>query len=147
MVTFSLSEDAKNQNFMMADDGDDKATAMAKVNTAIMVESNLTAIITPMFVEGAAGVTVMAVVDNMRCRPMWTGAGSRPMWSAIGATFMVQRATVGAQPGDRADRATWPMSPAVAFECADGHGRSGGHDRATPWRARCGSRLSSFRWD
>ena len=94
-VTFSLSEDADSQNFMVALDGDDEETAMAMVNTAIMVESNVTAIITPMFVENAAGVTVMAADNNM---PFAYVDWRRLQADVVsdGATFMVQRATVGA---------------------------------------------------
>ena len=71
------------------------ATAMASVNNDMMVASNTTAVITPMFIEGAAGVNVMAAEDNM---PF-----SYVDWSMLqadviagGATFKVQRTTMGA---------------------------------------------------
>ena len=118
MVTFSLSEDAKNQNFMVALAGGDEKTAMAMVNTAIMVESNVTAIITPMFVEGAAGVTVMAAADNMPFAYVDWGRLQADVVSD-GATFMVQRATVGAnqEMEPTGDAAYVTCGP---FECADG---------------------------
>ena len=94
-VTFSLSEDADSPHFMVADDDDDEATAMASVNTEIMVESNSTAVITPMFVDGATGVSVDAMAGNT---PF-----SYVSWSLMqsdvldgGATFMVQRTALGA---------------------------------------------------
>ena len=118
MVTFSLSEDADSQNFMMADDDDDEETAMAKVNTAIMVESNVTAIITPMWIDGAAGVTVMAAADNMPFAYVDWGRLQADVVSD-GATFMVQRATVGAnqEMEPTGDMAYVTCGP---FECADG---------------------------
>ena len=89
MVTFSLAEDADSSHFLVADDDDDEATAMASVNSEITVNSNTDAIITPMFVDGANGVSVMEG-DNMPFgRVSWS-----LMQSAVlsdGATFMVQR--------------------------------------------------------
>ena len=95
MAMFSLSDDADSPHFMIADDDDDEATAMASVNTEIMVESNSTAVITPMFVDGATGVSVDAMAGNMP----FTYVSWSMMQSAVlsdGATFMVQRTTVGA---------------------------------------------------
>ena len=94
-VTFSLSDDADSPHFVVADDDDDEATAMASVNTEIMVESNTSAVITPMFVDDANAVSVSA------------GSGNTPFtyvdWEMLqsdvldgSATFMVQRTTVGA---------------------------------------------------
>ena len=60
MVTFSLSDDADDSTFLIADDDEDKETAMASVNTEIMVSSNTSAVITAMFMEGANGVSVAA---------------------------------------------------------------------------------------
>ena len=118
MVAFSLSEDADDQNFMVALAGDDEETAMAMVNTEIMVESNVTAIITPMFIEGAAGVTVMAAADNMPFAYVDWGRLQADVVSD-GATFMVQRATVGAnqEMEPTGDAAYVTCGP---FECADG---------------------------
>ena len=95
MVTFSLSDDADSPHFMVADNDDDEASAMASVNTEIMVESNSTAVITPKFVDGATGVSVDAMAGNMP----FTYVSWNMMQSAVlsdGATFMVQRTTVGA---------------------------------------------------
>ena len=115
-VTFSLSEDADSPHFLVADDDDDEATAMASVNSEIMVTSNSDAIITPMFVDGANGVSVMEG-DNMPFGRVSWGL----MQSAVlsdGATFMVQRAVIGAnQMDDSGDVAYVTCGP---FECADG---------------------------
>ena len=62
-VTFSLPED--ESHYLLADpDDNDEATAMASVNPEIMVESNTTAVITPMWIDDAAGVDVAAVAGN-----------------------------------------------------------------------------------
>ena len=98
MAMFSLSDDAKSQHFMVADDDDDEATAMAWVNPEIMVESNTTAIITPMFVDGANGVSV-----DMGMNMPFAYVGAEDNWEmsqsmvlSDGATFKVQRTMVGA---------------------------------------------------
>ncbi|MXX85411.1 MAG: fibronectin type III domain-containing protein [Acidobacteria bacterium] len=95
MAMFSLSDDAKSKYFLIADkDDDDKATAMATVNTEIMVESNTSAVITPMFVEDASGVSVAEGSDNMPFAFVDWGL----LQSAVldgGATFMIQRTTMG----------------------------------------------------
>ena len=118
MVMFSLSDDADSQHFMMADKDDDEATAMATVNTEIMVESNTTAVITPMFVDGASGVSVDAGADNVPFSYVDWGL----LQSAVldgGATFMVQRTTVGAnqEMEPSGDVAYVTCGP---FACADG---------------------------
>ena len=95
MVTFSLSEDADSQHFMTADNDDDAATAKASVNAEIMVESNTTAVITPMFVDGASGVSVDATAGNMPFSYVDWGMLQSGVLDG-GATFMVQRTTVGA---------------------------------------------------
>ena len=93
-VTFSLSEDADSPAFMVADADDDEATAKASVNTEIVVTSNTSAVITPMFVDGANGVSVNEG-DNMPFgRVSWSLLQSAVL--SDGATFMVQRATIGA---------------------------------------------------
>ena len=94
MVTFSLSEDAKSQHFLMADDDNDEATAMATVNAEIMVASNSSAVITPMFVDDANGVSVMEG-DNMPFSFVeWKLLQSGVL--AGEATFKIQRTTMGA---------------------------------------------------
>ena len=95
MVTFSLSEDADSQHFLIADKDDDAATAKASVNAEIMVESNTTAVITPMFVDGANGVSVDAMAGNMPFTYVDWGMLQSDVLGG-GATFMVQRTTVGA---------------------------------------------------
>ena len=117
-VTFSLSEDAKSDYPMIADDDDNEATAMAKVNTEMMVESNATAVITPMFVDGASGVGVDAMAGNMPFAYVAWEALQADVISG-GATFMVQRTTVGAnqEMEPTGDVAYVTCGP---FECADG---------------------------
>ena len=118
MVMFSLSDDADSPHFLVADDDDDEATAKASVNTEIMVESNSTAVITPMFVDGATGVSVDAMAGNMP----FTYVSWSLMQSAVlsdGATFKVQRTTVGAnqEMEPTGDVAYVTCGP---FECVDG---------------------------
>ena len=119
MVTFSLSDDADDGHFLIADpDDDDEETAMASVNTEIMVESNTTAVITPMFVDGASGVGVDASADNVPFTYVDWGL-LQSMVLDGGATFMVQRTTVGAnqEMEPSGDVAYVTCGP---FTCADG---------------------------
>ena len=116
-VTFSLSEDADSPHFLVADKDDDEATAKADVNSEIMVASNTSAIITPMFVDGANGVSV-SEGDNMPFgRVSWGLLQSDVLDS--GATFMVQRATIGAnqEMEPSGDVAYVTCGP---FECVNG---------------------------
>ena len=96
-VTFSLSEDAKESDFLIVDDpdDDDADTAMANVNTEIMVESNDSAVITPNWMTDANGVSVSAGEGNM---PFAYVSWSLLQTAVIdgGATFKVQRTAVGA---------------------------------------------------
>ncbi len=119
-VTFSLPDG--QSHFMVADDDDDEATAMAWINPKTVVESDSTAIITPMFVDGANGVHVDASDDNMP----FTYVGAADNWDLLqsavldgGATFMVQRTTMGAnqemEPSN--DVSYYTCGP---FECAEG---------------------------
>ncbi len=118
MVTFSLSDDADSPHFLVADDDDDEATAMASVNTEIMVESNASAVITPMFVDDAAGVSVSAGSGNTPFTFVDWGMLQADVLSG-GATFMVQRTTMGANQDmePTGDVAYVTCGP---FECADG---------------------------
>ena len=93
-VMFSLGEDAKSKHFLRADDDNDEATAMATVNPEITVTSNTSAVVTPMFVENANGVSVMEG-DNMPFTYVdWELLQSDVI--AGEATFMIQRTTMGA---------------------------------------------------
>ena len=119
MVTFSLSDDADDGHFLIADpDDNDEETAMASVNTEIMVESNATAVITPMFVDGASGVGVDASADNMPFTYVDWGLHQSMVLDG-GATFMVQRTVVGAnqEMTPSGDVAYVTCGP---FTCADG---------------------------
>jgi len=83
---------------MVPDDEVRPASAMASVNPDMVVMSNTTAVITPMFVPGAAGVNVDAADDNMPFKYVdWSMPQSDLIVPAEGgATFMIQRTTVGA---------------------------------------------------
>ena len=90
MVTFSLEKG----HYLEAGDGRNAATAKASVNSKIMVESNTSAVITPMFVEDANGVSV-AAGDNMPFAHVdWELLQADVL--SDGATFMIQRTTMGA---------------------------------------------------
>ena len=94
MATFSVPDDADDPYPLVPDDDDDEATAMAMVNTEMMVESNTTAVITPMFVDGATGVSVDAGMNTPFSYVDWNLM--QTMVLSDGATFMVQRTTLGA---------------------------------------------------
>ncbi len=102
---------------MVPDDDDDEATAMAAVNTKMMVSSNMVAAITPMFVEGASPVGVMPG-ENMPFEYVSWGA----MQSHVigqGATFAVHKASIGA------NQEMMPTGDAMyvtcgPFECVEG---------------------------
>ena len=117
MVMFSLSEDAKSAHFLIADGDDDEATAMASVNSEITVTSNTSAIVEPMFVDGAAAVAIMAG-DNMPFGLVDWGLMQSTVLSD-GATFMITRTVVGANQGmdKTGDVAYVTCGP---FNCADG---------------------------
>ena len=115
-VTFSLGEDDGHP--MVPDDGDDKDTAMASVNAKIVVSSNYSAVITPMFVENANAVNVSASDNNVPFAYV--------SWNALqsdvvdgGVTFMVQRTVMGAnqEMEPTGDVAYVTCGP---FECVDG---------------------------
>ena len=117
MVTFSLSEDADSPHFLVADKDDDEATAKASVNSEIMVESNSSAVITPMFVDGATGVSVDEGMNMPFAYVSWSMLQS--MVLSDGATFMVQRTTLGAnqEMEPTGDVAYVTCGP---FNCAEG---------------------------
>ena len=92
-VTFTVGEDDGNP--MVADDGTDKETAMASVNAKMVVSSNYTAQISPMFVADAPAVTVAASDNNVPFAYVdWKALQSDVV--AGGVTFMVQRTAMGA---------------------------------------------------
>ena len=112
MVTFSLDKG----HYLEALPGRNAATAKASVNPKIMVESNSDAIITPTWMDDANGVSVMEG-DNMPFgRVDWELLQSKVLDE--GATFMIQRATLGAnqemEPKD--DVAYVTCGP---FECSE----------------------------
>jgi len=102
-VSFSLPDG--EAHFLIADEDDNDAeTAMAKVNAKIMVNSNVDVIITPNFVEGANGVSVMKGDNVPFGRVSWE-LSQHDVLFGEGAVFMVQRSVIGANqemepPGD-----------------------------------------------
>ena len=90
-VTFMIPDD---EYPMEPDEGEDEETAMATVNHDIVVTSNTTAIITPMFVEDANGVGLQSG-DNMPFAHVDWGALQADVVTD-GVTFMIQRTTMGA---------------------------------------------------
>ena len=117
-VSFSLSDEAESSFPMIPDDGDEEETAMASVNSEIMVSSNTAAIIEPMFVENASSVSVSASEDNMPFAFVdWSVLQSTVVNE--GATFKVTRVTVGAnqEMEPTGDVAYVTCGP---FECQDG---------------------------
>ena len=90
-ATFSLAKG----HYLVADNGRNAATAMATVNPKIMVESNTSAVITPMFVDGANGVSISAGSDNMPFALVdWELLQADVL--SDGATFMIERTMMGA---------------------------------------------------
>ena len=99
------------------DSGTDVKTAMASVNQRMLVSSSVSARITPMFVEGAAGAIVSAEDDQMP----FNGR----TWSALqseiatdGVTFEFRRLTTGAgqEPMPTGDAAYITCGP---FRCSE----------------------------
>ena len=102
---------------MVPDDDDDEDTAMASVNSKMTVESNTSAVITPMFVDGATGVSVDEGMNTPFSYVSWSAMQS--MVVTDGVTFMVQRTTVGAnqEMEPTGDVAYVTCGP---FECMEG---------------------------
>ena len=98
-------------------DRDDDERLPRRVNPEIMVASNASAIITPMFVDGANGVSV-SEGDNMPFGRVSWGLLQSDVLDGD-ATFMVQRATVGAnqETEPTGDVAYVTCGP---FDCQDG---------------------------
>ena len=120
-VTFSLPDG--ESHFMVADDDDDEKTAMAWLNPKTTVDSDSTAIITPMWMEGASGVNVVAASDNMP----FTHVGAEDNWELLqsavldgGATFMVQRITLGANQEMEPTNTDVSYITCGPFECQEG---------------------------
>ena len=102
---------------MVPDKEDDEDTAMATVNGDMVVTSNTSAIITPMFVDDANGVS-LASGDNMPFAHVDWGL-LQSMVLSDGATFMIQRTTMGAnqEMEPSGDVAYMTCGP---FTCVDG---------------------------
>ena len=80
---------------MEPDDSDDKEKAKASVNAKMVVSSNYTAAITPVFVEDAAAVTVAAGDNNMPFAYVDWDADQSDVVDG-GVTFMIQKTAMGA---------------------------------------------------
>ena len=134
MVTFSLP--MGESHFLVGVAGDnDAATAMAMVNSKIMVMSNTDALIEPMFVENANAVRVakseeMGMGEETEEMPDMADASNTPFtfvdWQLLqtkvvdeGATFKITRLTMGAnqEMEPTGDSAYVTCGP---FNCADG---------------------------
>ena len=116
-VTFSVMDDAKEPYPMVPDDSDDEEKAMASVNAELVVNSNADALITPMFVDGAAAVRVTSGDQEPFALVDWNAMQSKVV--SDGVTFRIQRVTVGANQemtptGDMAHVTCGP------FECVEG---------------------------
>ena len=137
MVTFSLPMGESHFLVGIAGD-DDAATAMAMVNSKIMVMSNTDALIEPMFVENANAVRVakseeMEMGEETEEMPEMADATNTPFafvsWQLLqqkvvdeGATFKITRLTMGAnqEMEPTGDSAYLTCGP---FNCADGMDR------------------------
>ena len=124
-VSFMVPEDAEDAHPLIPDEGDDEDTAMASVNSEIMVTSNTSAIVEPMWIENAAAVAVMAGDSSPFGLVDWMAKQS--MVVNEGVTFKVTRTMVGANQemmptGDVAYVTCGP------FECAGRHGCPGDLD-------------------
>ena len=118
MAEFMVPDDAKSGFAMVPDDDVRPASAMAMLNTEMVVKSNSTAVITPMFIEDSAGVQVDAADDNTPFAYVdWGRLQSEVI--ASGATFMIQRTTMGAnqEMEPTGDVAYVTCGP---FRCAEG---------------------------
>ena len=138
MVTFSVADEDDGYP-MEPDDGDDKEKATASVNAKMVVSSNYTAAITPVFVEDAAAVTVAAGDNNMPFAYVDWDADQSDVVDG-GVTFMIQKTAMGAnqEMEPTGDVAYVTCGP---FECVSrrhGH-RAGDHQH--------GRRLLCENWD
>ena len=133
----ALSEDADSPYPMDPDDETDEAKATAKVNTEMVVMSNTTAVIVPdNFADNAAAVTVHAGENMPFAFVSWEAMQSQVV--AGGATFKIMRVTLGAnqEMEPTGDVAYVTCGP---FECVNGDGCPGAHDRQLRSLCRLGS--------
>ena len=91
---FSVPEDAKSDYPMIADDDDDEATAMAMVNSEMMVSVNMPAIVSPTFVAGASPIGLIPGDNSPFTYVSWNAMQS--MVVTTGVTFAVQAVEIGA---------------------------------------------------
>ena len=117
---------APDGKYPMVPDDDARPThAMATVNTKMTVTSNTTAVITPMFVEDAAGVSVIGTEESPAENIPFTYVDWGMLQADVisgGATFMVQRTVMGAnqEMEPTGDTAYVTCGP---FSCTDGMDR------------------------
>ena len=94
---------------MIPDDGDDAATAMAMVNTEMMIDINMPAIVTPTFVEGAASIGLLPGENLPFTYVEW--ATLQSLVVTEGATFEVTAVELGA------NQVPVPVGPTVFVTC------------------------------
>ena len=120
MVTFSLSDDADSSYPLIPDpDDEDEATAMAAVNTEMMVMSNTTAVVVPYgWADGASPVKLHEGENTPFSFVSWNAMQSMVV-SDDGATFKIMRVTVGAnqEMEPTGDVTYWTCGP---FDCMEG---------------------------
>ena len=116
-VMFSVPDGAKSANPMIADKDDDEATAMAMVNSEMMVSVNMPAIVSATFVAGASPIGLIPGDNSPFTYVSWNTMQS--MVVTTGATFAVQAVEIGANqvPIPIGDATFWTCGP---FECMMG---------------------------
>ena len=115
MVMFSVPDDADSDFPMVADKDDDEATAMAMVNSEMMVSVNMPAIVSATFVAGASPIGLVPGDNAPFTYVSWNAMQSMVVGS--GATFAVQAVEIGA------NQVAIPIGDATfvtcgPFECA-----------------------------
>ncbi len=119
MVEFMVPDDAKEPYPMIPDMDDDEATAMASVNPQMVVMTNMHGIVTPLFVEGAAPIGLVAGVPNVPFAYVSWETMQSAVVSPTGAQFSVIPVELGANqvPVPIGDGVMVSCGP---FECAMG---------------------------
>ena len=117
MVMFSVPDGAKSSFPMVPDDGIGPSSAMASVNTQMMVSVNMPAIVSPTFVEGASPIGLVPGDNAPFTYVDWSALQSMVITS--GVTFAVQPVEIGANqvPLPIGDAALVTCGP---FECMMG---------------------------
>ena len=133
---FEIPDDADSPYPMVPDDDDDAATAMASVNSEMVVDMNMPGIVTPLFVDGAAPIGLIPGENTPFTYVDWQAMQS--MVVTTGVTFAVQAVEIGA------NQVPLPIGDAVLvtcgpFECAE--------DSATPPELSIANSKMCTEWD